>query len=170
MRHRARVHEREKREKLKKKGKLDEYLKEIEEKEKLEKPKTPEPDPLEEQQKEEQLKLERALQEYKEWKRQEEIDRATIFDLDEQKAQAIALKIRRRKRIEKRKQEIAEETKALLGFDPIDEPPPFRPKMAGKTGMPSFFFSNVVKQSKKAFFEHIDKNKMKSKSKNSVRF
>jgi predicted metal-dependent hydrolase len=159
LRHRARVHEREKREKLKKQGKLDEYLKEIE----ANKPKSPTPEPQEDLLKEEQLKLEKALQEYKEWKRQEELEQ-TRFIIDEKKVQETALKIRRRKRIAKRKQEIKEETKALLGYEPIDEPTPFRPKMAGKTGMPSFFFSNVVKQNAKAFVNHIDKNKMRSSS------
>lgn len=169
MRHRARVHEREKREKLKKQGKLEEYLKEVEES----KPKvTPTPDPKVEQEKEEQLKLEKALEEYKEWKKQEELERTQIFEIDEKKATEIVQKIRRRKRIAKRKQEIAEETKALLGYEPIDEPAPFRPKMAGKTGMPSFFFSNVVRQNKKVFVEHIDKNKikMRGKSPSSMRF
>lgn len=158
LRHRARVHEREKREKLKKQGKLEEYLREIEET----KPKSPTPEP----EQVEDTVLDKALEEYKEWKKQEDLENAK-FVIDEKKVAKTAFIIRRQKKIEKRKQEMEEETRALLGYEPIDEPPPFKPKMAGKTGMPSFFFSNLVTQNKKAFASHVDKNKMRHTS---VRF
>lgn len=155
MRHRARVHEREKREKLKKQGKLDEYLREIEEKQK---PKEPTPEPKVEEKVDESI--EKTLQDYKEWKKQEET--RPKFAVDTKKVDEMTKKIKRRKVIARRRQEMREETEKLLGFTPIDEPSPFKPRMAGKTGMPEFFFSNLVKQNAKAFAEQNSKNKMKS--------
>lgn len=158
MRHRARVHEREKREKLKKQGKLEEYLREIEEKNKPKEP-TPEPPTVEEKVEE---SIEKTLQEYKEWKKQVVPETLSKFAVDDKKVKETVQKIKRRKVIARRRQEMREETQVLLGFESVDEPSPFRPKMAGKTGMPEFFFSNLVRQNTKAFAEQNSKNKMKS--------
>lgn len=157
LRHRARVHEREKREKLKKQGKLEEYLREVEES----KPKANEAETSSEKAVVDE-NIEKTLQEYKEWKKQEEPETLKKFDVDDKKVVEMAKLIKRRKVIARRRKEMREETRELLGYDPIEEPPPFKPKMAGRTGMPSFFFSNLVKQNAKAFIEQSSKHKMKS--------
>lgn len=158
LRHRARVHEREKREKLKKQGKLEAYLREVE----ANKPKVPEPEPTVEAIVDENIQ--KSLQEYKEWKKEEVPEVLGKFDVNEQKVIEMAKLIHRRKVIARRRKEMREETTQLLGYEPIDEPPPFRPKMAGRTGMPEFFFSNLVSQNKKAFANHSEKHKMRNAS------
>lgn len=153
LRHRARVHEREKREKLKKKGKLEAYLREVE----ASKPKAPTPEPVPAVTEVDES-IQKSLQEYKEWKKEEK----PKFVVDDKKVVKMAKLIRGRKVIAQRRKEVREETTLLLGYEPIDEPPPFRPKMAGSTGMPSFFFSNLVQQNKKAFIDQSSKHKMPS--------
>lgn len=46
----------------------------------------------------------------------------------------------------------------------VEEEIKFTPKMAGQTGLPIFFFSNLVKDSRSAFLNTIAKNKMNYKT------
>ena len=48
--------------------------------------------------------------------------------------------------------------------DDYEEEMQFKPKMAGQTGLPIFFFSNLVKNSRSAFMSTAAKNKMNYKS------
>jgi hypothetical protein len=145
LRHRERIHEREKRDKLKRQGKLDEYLKERGE----------EPKP----QVEEQPKVvdDPVLEQYKEMKKIFEFQLVNYskFDVIEKKVEEVVKRM-------KVKKKLAIAKKARMEEDEIHIPDPeeFKPKMAGKTGLPSFFFSNVVKQNRSAFQKSDARNRM----------
>lgn len=139
LRHRERVREREKRDKLKKEGKLDEYLQE----KNMNVPKPveqPEPDPIEV-----------TLQKYKETKKLGEENFRLVnyskFDVDEKKVEKIVNRMRRTKKLKKKWAQLEQEEQEAE----IEEPPEFNPRMAGKTGLPIFFFDNVVHQNRSAF-------------------
>lgn len=188
LRHRERIHEREKREKLKKQGKLDAYLKEQEEKAKAEKEK-------------QKLDFEEKMRLYKESKKSEEetclIQNYVKFDIDvnkpkdpeapnfeemmreyqerrkadeeeilvnyaklevdEKKVEQVVKRIRLKKKHEKAKKARLEEDEIVEDSDE------FRPKMAGKTGLPSFFFSNLVTQNRSSFAKADARNRMNFK-------
>lgn len=150
MRHRARVHEREKREKLKKAGKLQEYLKE-----KGEEPKQ-KPVDL-------RMEIDATLQKYKESKMLEEESPTLInyskFDVDEKKVELVVKTMRLRKKHQKAKKARLEEDLNYI----IEDSKEFQPRMAGKTGLPHFFFSNLVTQNRTAFQKADARNRMISK-------
>lgn len=149
MRHRERVREREKREKLRRHGKLDEYLEKLE----AEKPKTeqvaaePAVDPVDD-----------ILRRYKEIKSmfaETPLHNVTKLAVDEKKVEKIVEGLRRKK-ISKAKIARVEDT---FGYESEDLGG-FKPKMAGNTKMPAFFFSNLVKQNQSVFQKAEARNRM----------
>lgn len=151
LRHRARVHEREKREKLKKEGKLQEYLKEIGEEEKK-KPMTV------------QMEIEITLQKYKETKKMDIESSALInyskFDVVEKKVEQVVKQMKLKKKHKKAKKARMVEDLNYV----IEDSEDFKPRMAGKTGMAHFFLSDVVTQNRIAFQKADARNKMMSKT------
>lgn len=152
MRHRERVREREKREKLRKAGKLNEYLKNPEKNvKKL--MKEPKPNPVD-----------ITLQQYKETKKLSEGETELVnyskLDVDETKVELIVNRIRRKKKLVK---EWAQLEKKELEVEQ-QEPQYFKPRMAGKTGLPVFFFSNLVSQSRSCFLKADTRNRMHYKT------
>lgn len=151
LRHRERVHEREKREKLKKQGKLDKYLREKVKEEPL--PET----------KEEVVTwdIDDICQRYKETKKLDEegqvLKNYSKFDVDEKKVELIVNRIKRKKKIDKAKK--ARRLEQDFGID-IEEPEEFKPPMAGQTGLPKFFFNNLVNQNRSAFQKADARNRM----------
>lgn len=156
LRHRQRVHEREKRDKLKKEGKLKAYL---EQKAKEEPPTPPPPKPVEPTP---TWDFNDVIEKYKEIKQLDEdtgLKNLSKFDVDEKKVEVIVKRLKSKKKIEIAK-------KARLEADPyceIEDPEEFRPKMAGQTGLPTFFFSNLVKQNRSAFQKADARNRMINK-------
>lgn len=158
LRHRARVHEREKREKLRKQGKLDEYLAEVERNKPKPEPKKPADD--------DGFKLcfEKFMQEYAEYKKFEKENLNVLFALkndvshknDEEPKVDTAEKKKKTKRRKKPKKTKNEETEIEVVLNETE----FKPQMAGSTGLPSFFFSNLVNQNRAALQEAQAKNKM----------
>lgn len=186
MRHRERIHERERRDKLKKQGKLDDYLKEQEEKAKAEKEKK-ELDfeekmklyaeckkseeetsllrnfvkfdiDLDKPKNPETPKFEEIMVEYQE---QRKADKEQIlvnyskFDVDEKKVEQVVKRLKLKKKHEKAKKARMEEDEAV-----IEDAEEFRPRMAGKTGLPTFFFSNLVTQNLSTFVKADALNRM----------
>lgn len=149
LRHRQRVHEREKREKLKKQGKLDEYLKEKAVKE-------PEPAPIVITWEPDQL-----IENYKAAKKLDEENSVLInyskIEVDEKKVEIIVKQIKKKKKnIQRAKKARVEEEKDCE----MEEPAEFNPRMAGRTGLPLFFFNNLVKQNRSAFQKAEARNRM----------
>jgi hypothetical protein len=142
LRHRARVHEREKREKLKKQGKLDEYLAELERnKAKQEELKKEPKKETEDKAIEEQLVLAKFMEQYNEVKKFEKenlITNIQIKNVEETVTETIVKKKKNRRR--KKKKVIEEQDEIIL------KDAEFKPQLAGNTGLPTFFFSNLVKQ------------------------
>lgn len=133
LRHRERIRERELREKLRKEGKLEEYLRE---KGKF----------TAEQEIVQPITVDLDIQRYNETKKvglEEELPNKVVFSVDKEKLEKIITQMRRKKSLKIEEYREDEE----LPHD-ISE---FRPKLAGKTGLPTFFFSNVVKQNRSAF-------------------
>ena len=63
------------------------------------------------------------------------------------------------------KKKVKKSKKARIEEDPvIEDPEEFKPSMAGSTGMPVFFFSNLVKESCSAFKESAARNRMMYKT------
>lgn len=138
LRHRARVHEREKREKLRRQGKLEAYLAEIEKN----KPK------IETKGTDERASIDNIMEKYKAVK----LDKETVLSnlkLDNSLEECVDEIVARRKKVKKRrrKKAVVEEDSTIL----VDDDAEFRPNMAGSTGLPTFFFSNLVKQNQSVF-------------------
>lgn len=152
LRHRERVREREKRDKLKKQGKLDEYLKS--------KGEEPKPKVVEEQPR---VVDDPVYEQYKEMKKEFEFQFQLVnyskFDVIEKKVEEVVKRIKVKKKLAKAKKARIEEDEFH-----IPDSEEFKPKMAGKTGLPSFFFSNVVKQTRSAFQKTDARNRMWFKS------
>lgn len=147
MRHRERVREREKREKLKRQGKLDEYLEKLE----AENPKPVATEPVADL-------VESTMKQYKELKTlfaETTLQSVSKFDVDEKKVEKIVEALKRKK-ISKAKIARVEDT---FGYESEDLGG-FKPKMAGNTKMPAFFFSNLVKQNQSAFQKADARNRM----------
>lgn len=184
MRHRERVHEREKRDKMKKQGKLDEYLKKKEEKEKAENEKK-------------ELEFEEKMKQYAEFKKVEDESKVKFdidvnkhkepdspsfeemmkvyqeqrkadeeemlqnyskLEVDEKKVEQVVKRIKLKKKHEKAKKARMEEDEMV-----IEDSEEFKPRMAGKTGLPSFFFSNLVTQNRNSFAKAEARNRMNFK-------
>lgn len=185
LRHRQRIHERERREKMKKQGKLDEYLKEQEEKAKAEKEKQQldfenkmkiyqefkktEKDTcmvkydidLTQPQNPNAPKFEEMLVEYQESKKTDDthlLSNYAKFDVDQKKVEQIVkvLKIKKKHALAKKARMLEDET--------VEDSEEFKPKMAGKTGLPTFFFSNLVTQHSSSFVKADSRNRMTFKA------
>lgn len=162
LRHRARVHEKEMREKLKKEGKLAEYMKKKEAEKAEEAKKHP-------KQVEEAVQIDELLKKYQETKKLDIENSVLInyskFDVDEKKVEKIVKQLKTKKqKVLKAKKARMEQARYEVEMD-IEEPEEFKPKMAGQTGLPSFFFSNVVKQNRSAFQKADARNRMTYKFK-----
>lgn len=189
LRHRQRIHEREKREKLKKQGKLDAYLKEQEEKKKAEEEKQrldfeEKMRLYEENTKSEESKsllynyvkfdidenkpkdpaapkFEEIMKEYQERRKADEAQiliNYSKLDVDEKKVEQVVKRIKLKKKHAKMKKARMEEDEVV-----IEDAEEFRPKMAGKTGLPTFFFSNLVTKNSSSFAKADARNRMNFK-------
>lgn len=156
LRHRARVHEREKREKLKKQGKLEAYLAEIEknkpkpEPEKVEEPKLPD--------------FDKFMKEYYESRKFDKenffpnkvnnssTEKVYFHENNNNNNTEVKKKPRRRRKAKKKAENLEEEI--------ILNEAEFKPQMAGSTGLPKFFFSNIVKQNSSALQEAQARHRM----------
>jgi hypothetical protein len=154
LRHRARVHEREKRERLRRKGKLEAYLAEIEKnKPKIESKMENENKEEEEKEEAEGVNFEKILEEYKAVKEFEKENLVLCHQIqlnispekDVQDITPRASKKKVKKHKKKKKVVVEEEPSVVL------EEAEFKPKMAGRTNLPTFFFSNLVQQNKSVF-------------------
>lgn len=155
LRHRERVHEREKQAKLKKEGKLKQYL---EQKAK----EAPPPPKVEETP---TWDFEDVIKKYKEIKEMDQEEESKLqnlskFEVVEEKVEVIVKGIKRKKKLVEYKKTLK---KNLEMEDEVEDPEVFKPKMAGKTGLPTFFFSNLVKQNRSAFQKAEARNRMLSK-------
>lgn len=160
LRHRARVHEREKREKLKKQGKLEAYLAELEKNK-------PKPEPKEEPKEEQKMpSFEDFMKEYYESRKQEK-ENLISFNVSCQHDREVSTEERKdvyspeqvkkktkRRRKPKKKSDVPEEEIILL------DDAEFKPQLAGRTGLPTFFFSNIVKQNSTALQEAQAKHRI----------
>lgn len=104
--------------------------------------------------------VDKVLEEYKQTKKlfeETSLVNFSKFDVVEAKVNIIVEKI-------KRKKELKEQWKKMDELAAkIEDPDVFKPKMAGKTKMPAFFFSNLVKQNRSSFQESLERNKMTSR-------
>lgn len=151
------------REKLKKEGKLAEYLKKKEAEEAEKAARQPKPNV------EESVQIDELLQKYKETKKLDIENSVLInyskFDVDEKKVEKIVKQLKTKKqKVQKAKKARIEQSRFEVEME-IDETEEFKPKMAGQTGLPSFFFSNLVKQNRSAFQKADARNRMVSKVK-----
>jgi hypothetical protein len=141
LRHRARVHEREKREKLRRQGKLEAYLAEIE----RNKPK------MEAKRDEDEQKdsIDKIMEEYNAIKKLDKensvVGNLRLENSLEECVEEIVQKKKKVKRRRKKKVAVVEEPSVLL------DDAEFKPTMAGSTGLPAFFFNNLVKENKSVF-------------------
>jgi hypothetical protein len=165
LRHRARVHEREKREKLKKKGKLDEYLAELEKN----KPKPePKPSSLMDLPGPEKLNFDEIIEKYREIQK---FDKENFvqpcrynFNICEKQQEEPFIKVQKKKKVRKSKKKKVVEDE--LEDDILLEDAEFKPQMAGRTGLPVFFFNNLVKANRSALQEaHARNQRSKTKFK-----
>lgn len=143
MRHRERVREREKREKLRKEGKLVEYLQEL---------------PKQVVVVSEARNVDITLEKYSEIRKLEpksELVNYSKLDVDIKKN---VIKLKKKKKVKKSKKPRIEEEPV------IEDPEEFKPPMAGSTGLPVFFFSDLVKQNCSAFKESEKRNRMMFKT------
>lgn len=150
LRHRARVHEREKRERLRRKGKLEAYLAEIE----RNKPKiehTKEEEIIEKEA--EDVSIDKIMEEYYAIRNidKENSVHSNQIRMDDALEEDFVEKMRRRKKVKRSKKKtkrvIVEEEEPSV----ILEEAEFKPQMAGSTGLPTFFFNNVVEQNRSIF-------------------
>lgn len=175
IRHRERIHAREKQRKLATLKKKYPNAQIAEEKvEKVEKPKEPEED--KENDKENMLEL------YKELMKIDETNKIVtnkikleVVEIPTQieKKKAPPKPVEKKKVPKHKKKGIKKApiidpiSDCVYNYENNDEPEEevkFKPKMAGKTGLPVFFFSNLVKNSRTAILSNEAKNKMNFKS------
>lgn len=156
LRHRARVHEREKREKLKKQGKLDAYLEEIEKS----KPKS---ETRKEKKKDEMPNFDKFMQEYYEIRKfdKENLIINNVVKLptavENSKTQNINIEAKKKtKKRRKAKKKIPEKQEEQIILNEAE----FKPTMAGSTGLPKFFFNNLVKENRMALQEAQARHRM----------
>lgn len=150
LRHRARVHEREKRDRLRRKGKLEAYLAEIE----RNKPKiehTKEEEIIEKEA--EDVSIDKIMEEYYAIRNidKENSVHSNQIRIDNAPEEDIAQNMQRWKKVKrsgrKKKIVIVEEEEQSVILDEAE----FKPQMAGSTGLPTFFFNNVVENNSKIF-------------------
>lgn len=103
--------------------------------------------------------IDRILQQYQEIKKLFE-DSSLInyskFDVDEKKVESVVERLRKKKEL-KAKWAKMDELEAK-----VEDPDEFKPKMAGKTKMPTFFFSDLVKKNRSNIQDALA-NKMSGK-------
>lgn len=145
LRHRARVHEREKRERLRRKGKLEAYLAEIE----RNKPKiehTREEEIIENEA--EDVSVDKIMEEYYAIRN---IDKENSVHSNQIRMDIAGENMQRRKKVKRSKKKkrvvVEEEEESSVVLDEAE----FKPQMAGSTGLPTFFFSNVVEKNRSVF-------------------
>lgn len=142
LRHRARVHEREKRERLRKEGKLEAYLAEIESnKVKIE---------SEKNHRTESDRMNKMMEEYYAIKKLDKENlvvgnQIRLNNAFEERAEEIVYRKKKVKR--RRKKRVMEEENQSVILDDAE----FKPQMAGSTGLPSFFFNNLVETNRSVF-------------------
>lgn len=113
--------------------------------------KTPKSEPLPEPPK---PNFDEIIKQYNEIKKLDEenitIRNAVKIEIDEQKVEQIVRKIKYQKaKKKKRTKKYKLEEESI--DDILDDTDVFKPKMAGKTGLPSFFFSNLVSGNRSTF-------------------
>lgn len=145
LRHRARVHEREKRERLRRKGKLEAYLAEIE----RNKPKiehTREEEIIENEAAD--VSVDKIMEEYYAIRN---IDKENSVHSNQIRMDIAGENMQRRKKVKRSKKKkrvvVEEEEESSVVLDEAE----FKPQMAGSTGLPTFFFSNVVEKNRSVF-------------------
>lgn len=153
LRHRARVHEREKRERLRRKGKLEAYLAEIEKnKPKIESKMENDNNEVEEEEAE-GVSIDKIMEEYKALKELEkenmvlchQIQLASLEkDAEDKTPRTSKKKVKKHK---KKKKVVIEEPEPSIVLEEAE----FKPKMGGRTDLPKFFFNNLVQQNKSVF-------------------
>lgn len=168
IRHRERVRERERINKLARYNRRHPNAQKVDDKIKKEEPK---PVPEEDENEKENL-----LELYNELKKIDETNaiaqnkiKLEILEIPRQMERKKASKTLEKKKVPKHKKKIK---KAQLTYDyddddddyDYDNEMKFTPKMAGQTGLPIFFFSNLVKNSRSAFLDTVAKNKMNYKT------
>lgn len=148
LRHRERIREREKREKLRKEGKLAEYLQEVQ---KAERKPVVVCEPTH---------VDLTLEKYSEIKKLEpksELVNYSKLDCVVEKKKLVKKLVK--KKVKKSKKPRVEDPEIV-----IEDAEEFKPPMAGSTGLPVFFFSNLVKQNCSAFKESETRNRMSYKA------
>lgn len=161
LRHRERVRERERLNKLARYRKRHPNAVIPEDKPKKEEPK---PEPEEDENDKENL-----LDLYNELKKLDEIEqnkiKLEILEAPRQVERKSTPKPLVKKKAPKHKKKVKKAPKILDIDDEEDEEidVKFTPKMAGQTGLPVFFFSNLVKNSRSAFLDTFAKNKVNYK-------
>lgn len=82
-------------------------------------------------------------------------DRYAKFEVDDKKVEKIVTEIKKKKAMKKKWAEL--EKKELE--EEMIEPEEFKPRMAGRTGLPTFFFTNIVKQNCSSFQRSESRNR-----------
>lgn len=127
---------------MKKEGKLDEFVRKI-----IVVPIKPDVQPI--------APIDQILQQYRDIKKLfEPLVNYSKFDVDDKKVESVVERLRRKKELK------AEWAKMDEIEAKIEDPDEFKPKMAGKTKMPTFFFSNLVKKNRSSFQDALARNKM----------
>lgn len=156
LRHRARVHEREKREKLRKEGKLEAYLAEIEEAKKRDE------ESKSDVNKESSVSVEKIMEEYSAIKKidKENSVHGNLIRLENTPEEDVSshiqngcVKKKKKKKTKKKKKVVQEEKNIVPEEDKniVLEEAEFKPEMAGSTGLPTFYFTNLVEQNRSIF-------------------
>lgn len=155
LRHRARVHEREKRERLRRKGKLEAYLAEIEKNKPKIESKTENNNNEEVEKEPEGVNIDKIMEEYKALKEFEkenlvlchqiQLNISPEKDVEDITTTTPRTSKKKAKKHKKKKKVVIEEPSVVL------EEAEFKPKMGGRTDLPKFFFNNLVQQNKSVF-------------------
>lgn len=155
LRHRERVHEREKRERLRRKGKLEAYLAEIEKNKPKIESNEGNGNNEEAEEEPEGVNIDKIMEEYKALKKFERENLVLCHQIqlnisleenvadDTTTPRASKKKVKKHKK--KKKKVVVEEEESTVVLDEAE----FKPKMAGD--LPTFFFSNLVQQNKSVF-------------------
>lgn len=91
----------------------------------------------------------------KQWEESLSAERFIKFEVDDKKVEKIVTEIKKKKAMKKKWAEL--EKKELE--EQMAEPEEFKPRMAGRTGLPTFFFSNIVQQHCTSFQRSENRNR-----------
>lgn len=89
------------------------------------------------------------------WEETLTAERFKKIEVDDKKVEKIVTEIKKKKAMKKKWAEL--EKKELE--EQMVEPEEFKPRMAGRTGLPTFFFSNIVKQHCTSFQRTQNRNR-----------